>query len=589
MGKSRPPLGSLDSMASSIREKKAAASKTSLSRTRELQNKAKSKEFVDDTSSSASDSSDSDNDSGSGSGSGSDSEAGLDAARKKLAAKVASKNKNKTADVKVNGAKPTPVKATAPTSSTKRPTKPATKSTTTSSDAESESDSDDSDSNENAPSNGVAAKVDQSESESEESDSDSDSEGEEGAGAKLNTKKQSTSKSQPAAEAQSSSDESDSDASDASEESDDEATRSKKVAGDKTAVARVNGNTVAEDSTTQISRAPWLNSSDFMIRKASSDNPGKEVTEFFSRANLEGKQVWYFTAPASLPITVLKDMEIDLAKATAGGTLLNHKGDDYGLDLESNATNTQIQLLIPSQGGDKYTSLNRGIDSTVHLRRIAKFGPGGDVSATATKDYTPVPKPIRQQPKGLKPRFTPIGVPTPIPPKPLKSGRPAPPTTSKASFSNTPKFSDSASESESDSEGDSNEEMAEAPLPTSSASHKKLEKSSAVNGHKRKHPSDEATPAKESKISEKAAKRPKTGKSSTPIVPPSKALGLKKETPIQAPSLARVASAFSGSPSTEAPATKEKTKKKDKPAKALKKSSSKQTPIPPPTFPGIKH
>lgn len=93
-----------------------------------------------------------------------------------------------------------------------------------------------------------------------------------------------------------------------------------------------------------------------MIRKASSDNPAKEVAEFFSKTNLEGKQVWYFTAPASLPITVLKDMEIDLSKATPGEALLNHKGDDYGLDLESHATSTQIQLLIPSQGGDNYTS-----------------------------------------------------------------------------------------------------------------------------------------------------------------------------------------------------------------------------------------
>jgi len=93
-----------------------------------------------------------------------------------------------------------------------------------------------------------------------------------------------------------------------------------------------------------------------MLRKASSNNPGKEVSDFLSSANLEDKQVWYFTAPASLPITVLKDMEIDLAKATQGGALLTHKGDDYGLDLEAHATTTQIQLLIPSSSGDKYTA-----------------------------------------------------------------------------------------------------------------------------------------------------------------------------------------------------------------------------------------
>lgn len=111
------------------------------------------------------------------------------------------------------------------------------------------------------------------------------------------------------------------------------------------------------------SRPGWLNNSNFVLRKASSDNPAKEVTEFFNKTNLEGKQVWYFTAPASLPITVLKDMEIDLTKAAMGDTLLSYKGDDYSVELEAHATNTQIQLLIPSQGGDNYTSrtLNRSI------------------------------------------------------------------------------------------------------------------------------------------------------------------------------------------------------------------------------------
>ena len=90
------------------------------------------------------------------------------------------------------------------------------------------------------------------------------------------------------------------------------------------------------------------------------------MADFFNKTNLEGKQVWYFTAPASLPITVLKEMEIDLAKATAGHAILNHQGDSYGLDLEAHATSTQIQLLIPSKGGEKYNtceSYKSGVNS----------------------------------------------------------------------------------------------------------------------------------------------------------------------------------------------------------------------------------
>lgn len=101
-------------------------------------------------------------------------------------------------------------------------------------------------------------------------------------------------------------------------------------------------------------RPAWLNNSDFMIRKASAENPDKELIDFLGKSSLEGKQVWYFTAPASLPISIIKDTEIDLAKAQAGGAIINHKGDGYGLDIEPFSASTKIQLMIPSKGGDKY-------------------------------------------------------------------------------------------------------------------------------------------------------------------------------------------------------------------------------------------
>lgn len=79
---------------------------------------------------------------------------------------------------------------------------------------------------------------------------------------------------------------------------------------------------------------------------------------------MEGKQVWYFTAPASIPITVLKEMEIDLGKALSGKAILDHDGDSYGLVMEEHATNAQIQLLIPSKGGEKYNPCESSPPST---------------------------------------------------------------------------------------------------------------------------------------------------------------------------------------------------------------------------------
>ncbi|KAI1139162.1 hypothetical protein F5Y05DRAFT_340101 [Hypoxylon sp. FL0543] len=560
MGKPRPraPMASLDSMASRIRDQKTTTAKTPGSS--RLNSNSKNQKFTEDTSSSSESDGDSDD-------SGNSSDSDIEAARNKFTAQQANKRKNtqpQSNSAKSDAPRSTP-DAKVPTS-----TKPASKATTSESDS-SESDSDSSSNTSGANDKPAQTGAEKSGKKSESrddsgSDSESSSESENGSEADVVTAQQ-------PAEADTSSDSASDSGSDASKEPRPaDAPDRMDVDGDEMAVSRVNGDKAYEDSGSQVSSRPaWLNSSDFVLRKASSDNPAKEVTEFFNNTNLEGKQVWYFTAPASLPITVLKDMEIDLSKVTTGQALLNHKGDDYGVDLESHATSTQIQLLIPSQAGDGYTALNRGIDSTVHLRRMAKFGPGNAVNATATEGYTPIPKAIRGQPEGLKPRFTPIGVPTPTPP-PVQSSKPQ----------HTPAAQNaSSSESESESESASDEEGTTAATkpqpPASSGPSKKSQKPTASNGErKRKQPGDEGanpTPIHDSRPAVKSAKRPKTTQ------PTSKASSSKKAAPIQPQTLP----VSNGAPS-KVVTSSAKDKKEKKPAiKPLK-----ETPIPLPILPSMK-
>ncbi|KAH9905890.1 DNA-directed RNA polymerase I subunit RPA34.5-domain-containing protein [Xylariomycetidae sp. FL2044] len=560
MVKSKAPLGSLSAMHSTV--KKAAATKGSQGRAQK-QDTFKSKEFVEDSSSSSSSSSDgSDSD-----GSNSDSDVDIEAERKKLAAKAASK---KTAEVKVNGTKTAPTKPTT-TSRSKQD------SSNSSSDTSSAS-------IQKKPARADPTNQSTSTSEDESSDS-SDEEEQQGQGAKLNTKNQASDKSQPAHNHLSSSSESDSDSPASEDDSDEEETSASRNDGEKD-----NGDATAAGQSNELSRPRWLNNSDFTIRKASNENPGKEVTEFLSQTNLEGKQVWYFTAPASLPITVLKDMEIDLAKATSGGALLNYKGDDYGLDLEAFSTNTQIQLLIPSKTGEKYSSLNRGIDSTVHLRRMLKFGPNGDVSSTATDQYAAQPRAIREQPQGLKPRFTPLGVPNePRPTIPLEAQSSSVSSkahaTPKAPRESSSESSDSASDSSSEDDSDVEMTGVASTQPIAPvAPTKKSETPASTNGNlKRKHPETIQQQVKASGPVSKSVKRTKTSAIATPASsqsPMVKATKERKETPISTPSLARVASRSSSTPSGEA---KDKSKKSKSPKKAYK-----QTPIPLPKFPGMK-
>ncbi|KAI5922950.1 DNA-directed RNA polymerase I subunit RPA34.5-domain-containing protein [Camillea tinctor] len=582
MAKGKFARGSLDTMYSSIRDKKKSeAAAKPLARSREPLNTRN----LSDISSSSSSDSDSD--------SGSDSD--VEAEREKLKAKLAIKKK--AAEPKMNGTKLTPAK----------PKSSAIKKTT-SSDSDSESVSTRSSLNKATSSDPVAKQKaaakpeNESDSESEstsssDSDSDSDSESEDQSSTKKDTQ-------QPAkADTSSDKDSDDTSETSSSEDEDENADNAAKAAAlkskndkkkdsasDSRAIARVNGggddddDAVAESST-QVARPQWLNGTDFMIRKASSENPGKEVADFFSNANLEGKQLWYFTAPASLPITVLKDMEIDLAKVTSGGSLLKHDGDDYGLDLEPYATSTQIQLLIPSHGGDKYTSLNRGIDSTVHLRRMAKFGPGGEVGATASNEYVPHPKPIRQQPKGLKPRFTPIGVPNPKVPNategPQRSAIPKPSSESNSKSSSP--ASDGESESESESESDV--EMTNAPeLPLSIPK--------ATNGTlKRKLAAEDLPPSSAAKSTKSNGKVVTKKPKSTQTAPtPSQLLSGKKETPVQPPNLSRIAAtSVSTSSKLSTPKAKDKKDKKGGKDKSTKTREGQETPVPPPSYISMTH
>lgn len=538
-----------------------------------------------DSSDSGSDGSD-DSD-GSDSGSGSDFD--VEAERKKLADKQAAKRKEPEA--KKNGNKSEHPKII-PDAKKSSATKASTEATTTSSD-ESDSDSDtDSDTSSSGNDATATQKATTKQGSKDESSSESDSGSEssdEGENEKQNE------------------DEASEIGSDDSDESSDESVDAMEVDGNDTAVSRVDAQVDAEGSNSQVSKPAWMNNSNFVLRKAGSDNPAKEVADFFKKTNLEGKQVWYFTAPASLPITVLKDMEIDLSKATAGQALLNHNGDDYGLDLESQATNTQIQLLIPSPAGDNYNSLNRGIDSTVHLRRIAKFGPSGVTKATATDAYTPIPKPVREQPQGLKPRFTPIGVPTPLqtPPQvqsqPQVQPEPQPQVQAHSKSKSKSKsqktrstpmakvdpYSVPESSPESGSESDSDVDMttvSKPQKPAPSQLSKKAEKPAVVNGKtKRKHPTDEevkSTPTQQPQSSEKPAKRPKTDKSASKT---SHLKESKKETPVRPPVRVPVASTPNGTPTPSKSSTSKsngKEKESDKPKSAVK--TMKQTPIPVP-------
>lgn len=91
------------------------------------------------------------------------------------------------------------------------------------------------------------------------------------------------------------------------------------------------------------------------MRKLEGDSSAADVAKFFSKAQLEGKQVWYITAPASLPVTVVQDLSIPVDKAENGQPVLSHNGEDYRMVFDDPSASSTYRLLIPNKKGNEYS------------------------------------------------------------------------------------------------------------------------------------------------------------------------------------------------------------------------------------------
>lgn len=317
----------------------------------------------------------------------------------------------------------------------------------------------------------------------------------------------------------------------------------------------------------ELSKIPEVISNEFHLRKAEDGANAAEVAKFFNEAKQQGKQIWYFTAPASIPIEVVEKLEIPLDRAQKGQSILSHNGDDYGVAFEDASTARTIKLVIPNKNGDQYRMMNGSVDQIMHLKRVTQFSQGGEsLLSLSQTTHTVPPRQPRPQPPNLKARFQPFGAPT-------------------------------------GSADDEDVDMADAPPPSSQKTPAK-----AKEDKKNKRKLEAETPKAESGTKPKKAKVDKETPSSaakpvkqTPIAPPpvpSFAAG-KKQTPIPLPpSMRRTStsdSAKSPEPAAKPPAKsaeekKSKTKTTKKASKPKADDSAapakKATPVPLPPIAG---
>lgn len=135
------------------------------------------------------------------------------------------------------------------------------------------------------------------------------------------------------------------------------------------------------------------------------------IQDLFSRENLEGKQIWHITSPASVPINLIK--EIPIQNVASGGPILSYNDAQYGLEAEADVDHIEKVLLIPSSNDNSYKPASAKIARTLHFQQIVKLPsrldrPANSVNGVTKSAKTHV-KTIRQQPKGLTMRYRPFG------------------------------------------------------------------------------------------------------------------------------------------------------------------------------------
>jgi hypothetical protein len=126
-----------------------------------------------------------------------------------------------------------------------------------------------------------------------------------------------------------------------------------------------------------------------------------KAAEIFSPANLAGKQIWYITAPSTVPISSIKS--VNLSAVAAGKPAMEIDGNEYGF-VKDERTDAHTRLVVPTKAGTYVTS-QRPVDSILHLQYVARLPAVDGEQATIPVSK----KPVRPQPKGLRMRFKPSG------------------------------------------------------------------------------------------------------------------------------------------------------------------------------------
>lgn len=124
------------------------------------------------------------------------------------------------------------------------------------------------------------------------------------------------------------------------------------------------------------------------VRPATAFKPGlllKEVTTYpessavskdFGPQSLKGKQIWYISAPAGVP---LEDLEnISLENAGRCNAIVTHNSSEYGFIADTENSKKDLYVSLPSRDGYTFSKnsrpyLQRSTNHDQFLQRYRRF------------------------------------------------------------------------------------------------------------------------------------------------------------------------------------------------------------------------
>lgn len=138
------------------------------------------------------------------------------------------------------------------------------------------------------------------------------------------------------------------------------------------------------------------------------------TTEVFS--NLSGKQVWQISAPASVNLGAIK--QFDIAAVLKGEPIFTDNNVSYNMQPIAESDD---MLLLPQGANARYkptkSTISRGFSLQVIEKKPSSSVPSSDLPSgpienelVFTAQVKGKLKPPREQPVGLKTRYTPYGV-----------------------------------------------------------------------------------------------------------------------------------------------------------------------------------